>query len=162
MSVVESTKPRLEWLDKDTAKVFVQSHHIADLWWNGLEWFFMPYEIQAGQEQNLCNTSHWSHIKVDTWRYGQLRKRINDQNAEAHNQPEAIRAANNAELESERNDFRDDTKDFAELGAIGKARIWWRTYRLWVQGCTGWPPVFGDPMQHDGPDCPVHWPHETT
>jgi hypothetical protein len=155
-NVTESTKPRLEWLDEDTAKVFVQSHHIADLSWNTIEWHFIPFEFEPHQQLTV---HYWSWIKVDTEHYAELRKRINDQRAVAHEQPEAIRAANNAELESQCRDFRDATKEFAEMAAVGKARIWWRTmYGLWVQGCTGGTSHFGGEITHDAQPCPVHNP----
>jgi hypothetical protein len=148
-------RPKLHWLDADTAKVFVGEHHIADLFWNGMEWFFMPL-LQASSDP--MPVEFWSHIRVDMERWAELREKQNALNAKAHERPEAERAALSAELELQRNEFRDDTKDFAAIAAIGKGRIWWRTaWSEWLKGCNGMPDTFGGPVLHDWTEsCPVH------
>lgn len=148
-----SPRPRLFWVDDDTAKVMVYKHHVADLFWNGGEWFFMPYNTDG----HHLTTDFWSYIKVDTERWVLLRDRSNTIAETAHQKAEAERAALFAELELQRKEFRDDTKEFAELAAIGKARVWWRTmYSAWVGGCTGTPSRFGGDISHDAGTCPIH------
>jgi hypothetical protein len=131
VSVVESTRPKVVWLDDDTGKVYVQSHHIADIWWNGMEWYFMRYEIVDG-EKSMTTTEQWTWINVEPDLWVKLRNSTNDLNARAHSLNVAEYAALKAELDLERMEFRDDTKEFAELVAIGYGRLWWKTYRNWT------------------------------
>jgi hypothetical protein len=148
-----SPKPILHWVNDDAAKVMVHKNHIGDLFWNGMEWFFMPYDLSG----NHLTTDFWSYIKVDTARWVQLRDKGNTLAETQHTKTEAERAALHAELELERKEFRDDTKEFAVLAAVGKGRVWWRTmYNLWLAGCTGGPEKFGGGVIHDGDSCPVH------
>lgn len=124
MTVAEQVRPTLDWVDEDAARVLVHEHHIADLFWNGGEWFFIPY----GTDGHQLTTEHWSYIKVDTERWIKLRDKANDMAAAAVNRTEAERQAYSKELQLERKEFRDDTVEFAEMAAIGKGRVWWKKY----------------------------------
>jgi len=131
VSVAERVRPVVEWLDDDTGKVIVQSHHIADVWWNGMEWYFMPYQITDG-EKNPAPVEGWTWINADPELWVKLRNSTNDLNARAHTLNVAEYAALKAELDLERREFHDDTKEFAELVAIGYGRLWWKTYQKWT------------------------------
>lgn len=145
---------RLESYDEDTSKVFAvvgpASYHIADLFFNGAEWLFLKYDADG----EIVNDSGNMWIDADPEEWARLRDIANENAKDREQRNQTVNDTLDAALALRRRQFRDDTRELAELGAKGKARAWWSMYRLWLQGCTGFYAEGG--WRHDGDTCPVH------
>jgi len=148
------TKFQLKSHDDDTSKVFVvvgaDEHHVGDLFFNGCEWLFVKLDAEGEIVTDSSNT--W--IDADPEQWAHLREMANENAKGREERNQAVNDALDAALALRRRQFRDDTRELAELGAKGKARAWWSMYRLWLQGCTGFYAEGG--FRHDGDTCPVH------
>lgn len=122
---------RLEWADDDTAKIWADlpgksdhgdwpaaGRHIATLRWNGIEWLFIRRDESGGGYPGDL-------IDVDPEQRAHLAAVANENALDRLKRPEPINEALDAELELRRREFRDETRELAELGAKGKARVWW-------------------------------------
>lgn len=125
-------KFRLEWVDDNTAKVrghrtdneYLSPQHVGDLWFNGAEWLFVKYDLHG----EIVNDAENMWIDTDPEEWAHLREIANENAKGREDRNQAVNEALDAALALRRRQFRDDTRELAELGAKGKARAWWPRY----------------------------------
>lgn len=126
---------RVDWCDDDpnTGEVHVilpadspedWPSKLGEVFWNGAEWWFIRHDKDGEIDHPMDN-----FIDVDPG----LRMHLNDVQAEnlkdRAERPEAVNEALDAALATRRREFRDDTRDLAELGAKMYARSWFFKWR---------------------------------
>lgn len=136
MSAVADAKSRLkfevEWHmrnGENVGLVFAVTEgrpKIAELYWNGAEWLFVP----IGKDGETHTQGGFiRYIDVDP----QTRLHLNlvaEENAKDRlDRHETVQAALDAALATRRRQFRDDTRELAELGARMYARWWYPQWR---------------------------------
>lgn len=134
MAAVTDATPRLkfrvhvEWSaeDQNVADVIVgNALKIAELFWNGAEWLFVPW----GKDGLIYSADDMRHIDVDPERRLHL-NRIEEANTlDRLDRNETVQAAMDAALMTRRREFRDDTRELAEMGAKIFARGWYPKWR---------------------------------
>lgn len=126
---ISKLKFRVDWWEKDGENVgFIfglvggYEEKIAELFWNGGEWLFLPCDKDG---KVIASNDGLRHIDVDPARRMHLNQieeaNINDR----LDRGEAVQAAMDAALMSRRREFRDDTRDLAVVGAKIYARGWY-------------------------------------
>lgn len=150
---------RLESEDVDRYGVFAdaESGHVfrvADLWWDGAVWLFIP---RTASGIGTPDGTGMPAETIDVDPHGRLHlNEVSNENAETrHERSPGVNDAMDQAMLVARTNHRDETRELAELMARGKARIHWRSYRLWLAGCTGCVDRHGD-LQHDADTCPIH------
>lgn len=97
-------------------------HKIAELFWNGGEWLFIPQD----KDGDVVNGSeHWKFIDADPDMRLHLNAVATENNALRLDRPDAVNEALDAALATMRLKFRDDTREMAVVGAKIFARGWY-------------------------------------
>jgi hypothetical protein len=103
-----------------------EKHKIAELFWNGAEWLFVPMDKDG---ELFPGTQNMRHIDVDPGRRMHLNAIAEENLKGSADRHETVQAAMVAALATRRREFRDDTRDLAELGAKIYARGWYPKWR---------------------------------
>jgi len=147
---------RLKFHDEICSKIVAtvrlgEQYHIADVFFNGAEWLYVRLD-RSGEVVHPID--RWLNVDPEQWSH--LREMTNENAKGREERPQAVNEALDAALAARRRQFRDDTREDAELLARGMARVWWKTYALWLRGCTGTYDSEQKAMSHDGDTCPIH------
>lgn len=98
---------------------------IAELFWNGAEWMFIPMYPDG----EIGPSSEMRHIDVDPARRMHLNAVAEENNKDRMARTEAVNEAFDAALATMRRQFRDESWELAVLGAKLQARRWFPKWR---------------------------------